>query len=405
MALLDTTSFANALKVLYPNGLEELWYEECPFAAWLPKTTNFEGASKQINPLISGIRGSHGFSTANSSTTKSTPSHYKFNVTRAKDYVIGAIDNEALMATRSQKGAVAQAVDTQIRAAMYEFGRSVAHQVWGNSGAARGQVGSISTTVVTLKDPRDVVNFEVGMELVASENDGTSGSVQDSGASATITAIDRSAGTLTTDSNWTTQMASLDADDYLFREGDFGASAMGVLGWIPATAPSGGDSHFGVDRSVDVNRLAGTRVASSGDMESTIFDACAEAAINSAKVDTLWMNNVKYADLMKSLHGKAQYERATVKTDRASVGFQAVVIPGPRGPVKVMADPNCPEAYGLLTRKDAWELSSLGAFPHFSREDGLKFLRDASNDGIEFRLKAYWNILCKRPVDNILITW
>lgn len=92
-------------------------------------------------------------------------------------------------------------------------------------------------------------------------------------------------------------------------------------------------------------------------------------------------------------------------SDKASIGFDGFVIPGAQGPVTVVADPNCPHPYGLLTNKDAWELAGLGRVPHFSEEDGLKFSREANADAIEFRLKMYGQIICHRPVNNVLIDW
>ena len=44
----------------------------------------------------------------------------------------------------------------------------------------------------------------------------------------------------------------------------------------------------------------------------------------------------------------------------------------------------------------------LGA-PHFAEEDGRRFLRESTSDGIEFRLKAYSNLICQRPIDNVLV--
>ena len=56
-----------------------------------------------------------------------------------------------------------------------------------------------------------------------------------------------------------------------------------------------------------------------------------------------------------------------------------------------------------MTRRDAWEFATLGDAPHFAEEDGRRFLRESASDGIEFRLKMYGNLICQRPVDNVLI--
>ena len=406
MAVLDIAAFTNALKVLYPKGLTELWYESSPFAAWVPKSEDFEGASKQVRPIFTGIRGSTSFTTA--LNAQSVPQIRDFTVTRVKDYVLGSIDNETLMASRSQKGAVAKAVDTQIKAAMYTFGRSTAYQVWRNGGGARGRIGTnpAGTPTITLANTNDVVNFEVGMGVQSATTDGTSGA--GNGGQATITAIDRDAGTITVAGDWDAagNIPAVATNDFLFREGDFGNCLAGVLGWVPTAAPTAGDNFFGVDRSVDPVRLAGSRVSGAGKtIEEAVFDAQAQASINGGRVDTLWMGSKRYAELCKSLQAKTTYEKANVKSDDGSIGFGGFTFAGERGPVTVVADPNCPNELGLLTRKSAWELCGLGKMPHFSQEDGLKFTRLNTADAIEFRLKAYWQMVCHRPVDNVLIAW
>lgn len=402
MTAYNTTNGSNFLKVLYPDGPETLWYPKCPFAAWATKRVDFEGSSIQTNPLYAGIRGSHTFQTA--LLAKSTPQHTKFNVTRIKSYVIGSIDNEMLMASRSKKGGIVESVKVMTDSAMYEWGRMMARDVWNRKGGARGQVGSVATTRITLKDVNDAIHFEVGMELVSSETDGTSGSLQ--AGSGTITAIDRDNGYLDSDSNWTAQIAALDADDYLFREGDFGVAASGVLEWIPVTAPTAGDNHFGVDRSVDVVRLAGIRQATSGDIESTVFDGSAKAAINGAdNLDTLWMNNKRGAELRKSLQAKSFYQPATVKSSDGKVGFESFIIHGENGPISVMMDPNCPYSYGLLTKREAWVIASLGELPHFETFAGDRFFVETSSDGKEFRVKGYFNVICMQPLNNVLLTF
>jgi|1_EtaG_2_1085319.scaffolds.fasta_scaffold00212_34 hypothetical protein len=408
MASLTTTAFANALKILYSKGLEEVWYKKSPFLAWVNKSYNFEGASKQIVPLVAGIRGSTKF--AEAMAAKSNPTLAKFLVTRVKDYVIGSIDNEAMKASRSQKGAMAQALKTQMDAALYEFGRSAAFQVWGDGTGTRGTVSSESTVTLTLTDVNDMVKFEIGMVVEAKSSGGTlrSGSVA-------ITAIDRDAKTLTAAANWTTGIPGLVATDTIARAGDYTASSSnvlsGVLAWIPPTAPTTGDSFFGQDRSVDVNRLSGTRVLGAGKtIEEIVFDAQAEAAINGAQVDTLWLNSKRRAELCKSLQGKAMYQQTSVtssggQSGKVKVGFTGFVVPGEDGPVTIMSDPNCPYAYGLMTRKAAWELSCLDGCPHFADEAGGKFMQETSADAIEFRLKVYWQLCCENTRDNILISW
>lgn len=401
MASLNMSSFSSALKILYPDSLEEVWFPEAPFLAWVPKAYDFEGSSKQSNAIISGIRGSTDFSTALNG--KSVPSMVKFNVTRKKDYVIGSIDNETMMASASNRGAIAKAIKTQVDAAAYEYGRSLAFQAWSDGSGVRGTVASFvaMTGVITLTDRRDCVKFEVGMVL---QNKSAAGVI--AAGFLTITAVDLDAGTLTVTLGGGAPNPV--ATDLLGRDGDFLAGAgssnclSGVFAWIPSTAPGVADNFFGVNRSVNPTRLAGTRVKGGAKtIEEVIFDSLGRGRTSGGKFDTLWMNSERAAELQKSMQAKAFID--VQSAGKAKVGFQGFQLATPQGQIMVMDDPNCPYAYGLLTKRDAWEYASLGDSPHFAEEDGRRFLRESTSDGIEFRLKGYANLICQRPIDNVLV--
>lgn len=315
--------------------------------------------------------------------------------------MIGSVDNEALLASRSDKGAQAKALDTQIKAATYEFGRAMGKQAFGNGDGARGYVGTsgITTTALTLSDSNDVVNFEVGMEVELSSA-GTVATLR--AGTATITAINRTTGVLTTDSNWTTQIPGATDADYIAREGDTAACLTGLAGWIPASTPG---ALFGVTRTADTTRLAGSRITGSGaPEEEIIIDAVTESVINGGRPDLLVVHPKRFAELLKNLHAKS-YTTVPIPTDNAKVAFRGIEFNAPNGSVKVLSDPQCPYAYGWLVKKNSFELCHLGKFPHFSEEDGLKFSREASADAVEFRLKAYGNLLCHEPHHNVCITW
>lgn len=399
MASLNMSSFSSALKILYPDSLEEVWFPEAPFLAWVPKSYDFEGASKQSNAMFSGIRGSTDFSTALNG--KSVPSLAKFNVTRKKDYVLGSIDNETMMASASNKGAIAKAIKTQVDAAAYEFGRSMAVQVWGDGSGVRGVAFSVAAfPVVTLSDRRDCVKFEVGMVLEAK----SAGGVVYAG-SFLVTAIDIDAGTITLALQGGAVAPII--GDLFARQGDFLAGTgnsncmSGVFAWIPVAAPSA-TPFFGVDRSVNPVRLAGGRIKGGAKtIEEVIFDSLARGKTNGGKFDTVWMNSERAAELQKSMQAKAFVD--VQSAGKAKVGFQGFNLVTSSGNLTVLDDPTCPYAYGLLSNRSAWEFATLGDAPHFAEEDGRRFLRESASDGIEFRLKMYGNLICQRPVDNMVI--
>lgn len=398
MASLNTTSFTTALKIIYPDSLEEVWFPQSPFMAWVPKSYDFEGASKQSNAIYSGTRGSAKFSTA--INAKSTPSFAKFNVTRKKDYAIGSIDNEAILASASNRGAIAKAIKVQVDAAGYEFGRSMAFQAWSDGSGQRGKVSSYAAGVITLTERRDTVYFEVGMVLEKKNNAGTL-----LGGEMTVDAVNIDSGTVTV--TLTGGAADPAANDRLGRSGDFNTGAnnsdcfSGVFAWIPVTAPTS-TLFYGVDRSLHTTRLGGGRMTGGAKIiEEIVFDALARLRTNGGTADTLWMNSERAAELQKSMQAKAFVD--VMSEGKAKIGLKGFTIVTTSGPITVMDDPNCPYAYGLITKRDCWDFSTLGDCPHFAEEDGRRFLRESSSDGVEFRLKYYGNLICQAPVNNMLV--
>lgn len=400
MAQLDVTNFQAALKLLYPRGLSEILYPKCPILGWMPKRTDFYGEAAVVSPMTSGVRGSTTFN--NAVNQQGTPTLNRFLVTRAKDYALASIDAEVLMASANDKGAIAKGLDTQIRAALYELGRSCAFQLYGDGIGNRGTVGAygVGDAFFTLANVEDVVHFEVGMRLQASILPAVP-AVGDPDVE--ITAINRRTGLITCSAAIDGVIVGFALGHSVFRSGDGNNCATGLAGWVPPADPGAADNFFGVNRSSDPTRLAGIRIAGGGGvMEEVVFDAVAEAHINGAQPDTLFMNSRKFAELQKSAYAKTWM---TVDTDIPGIGYKALSFPTDYGDIKVISDPNCPVGKGYLLARDSWELKSLGEFPHFATDEGLKYMRLANSDAIEFRIRAFWNLCCDKPGHNAVISW
>jgi hypothetical protein len=397
----NTTNFDNALKRMYPDGWETLWYPESPIVAWMPKSYNFTGDAKQVNTLTGGSQ--TGATLAVALANKSAPTHQKFVVTRAKLYATGSIENEVVAASKGKPAAIAEAMKTAIDSANYGFGRSAAFQVCGDGTGTRGIVSSYAAGVITLATATDDIKFEIGDVL---EKQTTAGVLL--AGKMTVTAV--GVGTITV--TLSGGAADPAATDEIARDGDYTNGVLqGIFAWCPTSAP-GATAFFGVDRTVHLPRLSGIRIAGGGkSIEEQVFDAQAAAARNGARVDTLWLHPNRYSTLCKSLQSQAFYGQGTPtqvmsskgRSGNTNVGFAGIQFAGTRGPITISSDPNMPEAVGLMTRKAAWELASLGGMPHFADEAGSRFRQESQSDSLEFRLKAYWNLICKRPLDNVIM--
>lgn len=380
------TNASAALKVLYSSRkLKEIGYTSHPFWAMLPKNTEFTGESLKI-PIwyASNQGGSRTYATA--AANRKANAYKAFSLTRAKDYVVGRIDIEALKASRNDPGAFIKLGRANIDGSIRALTNNLACSLMRNQGGARGQIaaGGISGTVLTLSNVADVVNFEVGMTLVQSTADGTSGALG-SGESE-ITAIDRNLGTLTA-ANWT----NFTAADYLFRKGDFGVSVAGTLSWIPVSAPSA-TTFFGVDRTVD-SRLSGQRHdGSNQDLVDALLDIDMKLSREGARCDLAFVNPTDFNSIRKRLGADVIYDKCSPK-DMASVSFNGIQIAGMSGDLKVLADNSVTVGYGLVTQMDSWEWGCLELPGLQSNEltgEALRLSED--EDSVEYRCAYYGNL-------------
>ena len=336
-----------------------------------------------------------------------------FLLTRVHDYSIATIDGETMEASKDDMGAFLDAATVEIDGALNSLTRSAAKAMFksghGELAQMSGTVSVSSATTITLANPAEITNFEVGMELdVASSVTAASRAYGSSGNGLLVTGVNRSTGVLTfayAIDDATNGIPAIAAGDYLFVRGDHSGSTLtklaGLEAWMPSTAPTSGDSFFGVDRSSDPSRLAGQRLNGAGaPIEEVLTEGAALVAREGGKLTHYFMNYDKYTDLQNSLGSKVQY--IDLKGD-AEVAFRGILINGPRGPIKVIPDQNCPANRVFGVQMDMWKLYSLNAAIRILEHDGLMLLRQPSSDGVEVRTGYYANMGCRAPGYNVNI--
>jgi hypothetical protein len=219
--------------------------------------------------------------------------------------------------------------------------------------------------------------------------------------SVTVNGIDRDSGVITVDA-LTAIAATVGAatNDYVFQQGDYDARLSGLRAWVPDSAPAS-TAFFGVDRTADVTRLGGIRFDGSAmPIEEALIGAASRVAREGGKPGHCFMNYSKFADLEKALGSKVQY--VDVKAN-AEIGFRGIQINGPRGPIKVIPDQNCPSKRAFMLQMDVWKLYTLGKAPRILDADGMKMLREAASDSVEIRVGWYGQMGCRAPGHNVNI--
>ena len=395
---LNMTTFAAALKQHYTNErVENMVYKDNPFLAMVSKYEQFGGENLKL-PIKYGIPQGRSATFSDAQANKTNSQLKAFLLTRVADYSLASIANETIEASKGNANAFMEAATFEIDGAIESATRSLAIGLFGDGGGSIGQLlADPSTgTTFTLKQTDDVTNFEVGMQVEAYT--AATGGTARAGGARTISAVNRDTGVITVS---TAIDAAWAINDFIVPEGDYDLKVKGLNAWLPSSAPSATESFFGVDRSADTTRLGGIRFdASSLPLEEGLIGAAARVAREGGKPDVCFVNYSNFADLEKALGSKVSYIDQKVNPE---IGFRGILIHGPRGPIKVIPDQNCPADVAFMLQLDVWKLYSLGKAPKILDSDGLKFLRESTADAVEVRVGYYAQLGCRGPGYNVRI--
>jgi len=409
------TNFDAALKQIYSaSNLAKTTLSRRPLLAMLPKRSDFGGRNMPIVNVYGDPQGrSASFGNAQG-TTGTAPSNQvsvdDFLLTRVSNYSIAQVGSEAAEASKGDAMAFLQALKASIDGAMNSLSNSIETQLFRSGTGSIGTVGAIdpdsdgSTTLAALGEEEDIANFDVNQVLVFSATDGSSLRT----GTLVVSAVNRSLGRVTVGAAY----SSVTTDgDFIYAQGDAadGGSNVcisGLSAWIPSAAPGGGDSFFGVNRSVD-SRLYGQYTDQSA---AAIEDGLITAGSLSARVggnpNVAFINHVQQRSLIQNLHNSQNYQTVNATTHKgvvSDIGFRSVAIQGDTGAINVVAANKCPAESGFMLEMDKWILATLGEPVKFLNLDGNRILRSATADSVEARLAFRGNLGCKAPIYNVRI--
>lgn len=403
---LTRTLFAAYLKDKYvkPNKIMLALLAKNPILGLMKKDKTLGGDYWRV-PITAVAPQGRSATYATAKTNAVGSNNKKFLVDYAPNYIIAKLTGDVIDRCKGNDNALLDALDHEMKGAISTMKRDIRCNLFGNYGGARGTIGSTSTVYLTLANKEDSVNFEPGMEICVAATDGTSGSLRDSGQAITLVAVNKATGVLTADENWS-EIASIANGDYLFAEGDFGIKWSGLAGWLPSTAPTSGDSFFGVDRSVAPDILAGIRYDGSGDtLEEAFINAGSLGALFDAEATVGALNPVKWGQLSNSLQStRVEMLSPNDPQLKGRIGYKAIMVASPAGDVPIVADPGCPIDVGYLLDMDTWTAGSVGGdLVHIIDDDGLTLRRDPDSDGWLVEFKSLGNFACDNPGRNVRI--
>lgn len=403
--------------------MKDLVYKENPLLALIPKDESPDGfAGKYIPvPLEYGVPQGRSHTFTNAQTNQTPTQLASFFVYVISDYQLVTITNLLMEQTKTNAGAFVDAAKLQMDGGFRNITNNLAFDLFNDGTATRGTSTSASTqsgttaggTVLPLSNAQQVVQFEVGMTLVASATRGGAPSTD----TVIVTAVDRANGIVTgtasastLSANWAigTGAAQLSVQGDIPSTGATSTGSFlalsGLAAWLPITTPASNDNFWGVNRSADPTRLAGLRYnAQAYTIEEGMTNALAFANREGAKPDICIMDFASYAALVNSLGAKVQYVQ--VKHDEVEVAFDGIMFQSAYGKITVLADRSCPPQTAYVLTMSTWKLRSLGKVPHILTYgmEGLEGLRVSNSDALEIRIGYYGNLICSAPGWNMVV--
>lgn len=430
IAYSNATDNIATLKELYSDDswvMKDLVFDKNPMLALVGKDETEMGMGGKSFPVPvqydTGAGRSAVLGTAQ--TYQTAPQTVEFQVTRVSNYSVATLTNDFLRASASNIGAFMPAAELNVKSAFRNASNDLAHDLFSDGSGTRGTYGvgngSISSGVITLDALGMVYQFGVGMALTSFSISGQTPTQSTGAAIGYVIAVDTGLGTVTvsatqngaagTPSNWSTSFPYLSqAGDTNFVSNGLSSSNMlkaaGFAAWIPATAPSGSDNFFGVNRSVSPTKLAGLRFASGSNesIQDALIDCVNQLAAQSSEAgdpDYIFINPVSYQVLLKQLTSQANY--VSIKHDEIDISFKALVLPTANGEIAILQDRNCQAQTAWVITLKTWKFRSLGKTPQFLTFPGfydqIGFPVPGS-DAVELRVGYYGNLTCNAPGAN-----
>ncbi|HSN26172.1 MAG TPA: hypothetical protein VLT45_07795 [Kofleriaceae bacterium] len=358
---------------------------------------DFRYAAKTGNPQsISGT-----FATAQGQADGNSGKLYgeQFAATPRIKYGILKLDRPSMLkAQLSGRGAFYDFVTSHTEGMLEELGARLSFDLFGDGNGVRGQIATagIAGNVLTLAAARTADRFKRGMVIGAST--GSDGSTGARVGTTFVTKVDRANNKITV--NNAGAIAALAAGDYLFAAGEPGTCIEGMGLCTPLVAPTSGVLFRTVERTNDLEALAGSRQNNSAIYpEEVIGDLAVDVYTLNKKLTRGVVHPVKFQEIVKRLGAKVTY---TSPGGSADIGFESITIHAAGAMLQLGSDPDCP-----FTTVRGWNARShvlkyLGPKPvHWIRTDSGGMAQwSTTSDGFEYRACSYGNYLQPDPSEH-----
>lgn len=315
----------------------------------------------------------------------------QFVCTDVLKYGYITIDGPSLLRNQAFQGKIIDLVTRTTDGVLRQVGSDIAFDIFRDGNGKLGRRASISGNIVTLTDATDVDKFKRGMTVIASS---LATGVSPRAGQAKVTKIDRANKKITLDDQST--ITSFQDNDYLFRYGTLQNALQGMGACTPLTAPSTGTLFRNVERTNDLEALAGTRIDDNTRFpEEMIGDLAVQLSLMGKRIERATVYPTVFQSMVKRLGAKVTY---MTPGGTANIGFQELMLHAAGYAVPVTSDPDIVPTEIRVWDESAHNITYLGpSVVHLIRDDGQVRRAQTGNDGFEVRARAQLNYLQPDP--------
>jgi hypothetical protein len=312
----------------------------------------------------------------------------QFIATDVVKYGYLTLDGPSIRRNKANNAVFVDFVVRHVDGILSQLGSEISFDLHRDGAGLRGRRASAAGNTLTLTKASDVHYFYRGMTIIAAQNaDGTS----PRSGSTTVTKILRSSKQIVVAD--ASAISSFSDNDFLFRLGQTASNGIQGMGaCTPLAAPTAGVLFRQVERTNDLEALAGTRIDDPDVLpEDQIGNLAVQASLMGKKLERACVYPTEFQAMVKRLGAKIQY---TSPGGQAKIGFQSIVVNAAGYAIEVMAEPDIVPAEVRAYANDAHNITYLGStVVYLIRDDAGVAHNIGDADGLEYRAVFQGNYL------------
>jgi hypothetical protein len=342
----------------------------------------------------------------------------RFLVTPFKSYRTTVVDLSQAEYANGDDNSVVDLLEDEAQKCMDAAKMDIDAALGGTGG---GEIGTIASStgsgpyVLTMSQRSDMLRMQVNQTYVSKATP-LSGSLDTGTFTVTNLNVNALQATVTANSSWAPTNGHVFGVNGVMAASTAAVVWPGILGWIPPASarPVSSTLFFGVDRSVDELKLAGsaldvsganTSIGTMGTLEGIEMLAYQVADVPGATPDLVVMSFAQLGKIKAQLQTQGRYNREDRKGKGIEVYYQTVVIAGPRGDMDIIASSNWPSNQVAILDKSSWTIGSPGNQPiKPAGVDGLPFQNSPGQDAAICQYRVSCFVYCTAPGWNACLT-